>query len=115
MADERIEHPFDKQFDLEREIQLEGARNPDNYKMPDGRTLTQVRQDLENQHKEEYKEETAMIQDTTRKASHPELVKGDKLVMTSAGTIVDVTPSPKKEDPSAPPPPPPIPPPPPTE
>jgi hypothetical protein len=38
-------HPLDRQNAIERDIQLKGSKDPDNFKMPDGRTLAEVRQD----------------------------------------------------------------------
>jgi hypothetical protein len=84
-------HPFDKQYAIERDIQLKGAKDPDNFKMLDGRTLTEVRNDLREQQDAEYKKELQMVAARTREQSAAELQKGKDLEMTSNGSIVDVT------------------------
>lgn len=85
-------HPLDRQNQLEREIQLEGSKDPDNYRMPDGRTLTEVRQELQKIQDAEYQEELKMVASRTRELSISSFQKtGEKLVMTPTGSIVDVT------------------------
>ena len=83
-------HPLDKQNALERDIQLNGPKDPDNYRMPDGRTLSEVRKHLDDQHKKEFETETEMILARTRELS-PTSHVGENLVMTKAGNIIDVT------------------------
>lgn len=110
-------HPLDEQNAIERKIQLEGPQDPDNFRMPDGRTLTQVRQELHEKHTQEFKEEDEALRARSRELSRPEFSKGGKLVMTSVGNILDVT-EPKKVEKTevtTPQPPPTTPPPPPTE
>lgn len=84
-------HPLDEQNSIERKIQLEGPQDPDNFRMPDGRTLTQVRQELHDKHVEEFKKDDETLRAVNRELTRPELNKGGKLVMTSAGNIIDVT------------------------
>lgn len=91
-------HPLDKQNALERAIQLEGSKDPDNFKMPDGRSLGDVRRANEEIHYEEFLEESKMIARRTREVSIPEFSKGKDLVMTRAGSLIDVTPSPVNKD-----------------
>ena len=100
MPDETKEaaHPLDRQNAIERAIQLEGPENPDEFKMPDGRTLTEVRQSNAEIHAKEFLEENKMIGRRTRELSIPEFSKGKDLVMTPAGNIVDVTPPPIPEE-----------------
>jgi hypothetical protein len=88
-------HPLDEQNAIERKIQLEGPRDPDNFRMPDGRTLTEVRTALNDQHKSEFKENDEKSRLRSRELSLPELSKGEKLVMTTTGSVIDVT-EPKK-------------------
>lgn len=97
MDEERVEHPLDRQNAIEREIQLRGSKDPDNFEMPDGKTLTEVRKSLQERHDQEYREETAMIGKTTREASLPEFKKGKDLAVTPTGVIIDVTEPPKVE------------------
>jgi hypothetical protein len=94
MADE---HPLERQNAIERAIQLEGPKDPDNFKMPDGRTLTAVRQANEEKHQDEFLDEAKMLGARTRELSIPEFSKGKNLVMTSVGNLVDVTPPPAVE------------------
>lgn len=92
MADNKeFVHPLDRQNALERAIQLEGSKDPDNFKMPDGRTLTEVRQSNYAVESANYQEEIRMVAQRTREQSIPEFQKGDKLVMTSTGNLIDVT------------------------
>ena len=95
MAD--VKHPLDEQNAIERKIQLEGPRDPDNFKMPDGRTLTEVRRSLNEKHTKEFKEEDQMVRARSRELSNPELSKGEKRIVTEAGNIIDVT-EPKKPE-----------------
>lgn len=88
-------HPLDEQNAIERKIQLEGPQDPENFRMPDGRTLADVRRDLYDKHTKEFKEDDNALRAHSRKLSRPEFSKGGKLVMTSAGNIIDVT-EPKK-------------------
>lgn len=93
MAEDKVEtgHPLDRQNAIERAIQLDGPKDPDNFKMPDGRTLTEVREANLATQDAEYQEELQMIAARTREQSVAELQKGEKLVMTPTGSIVDVT------------------------
>lgn len=87
-------HPLDRQNTLERDIQLKGAQDPDNFKMPDGRTLSEVRQTNQDRQEKEFQEEIQMVARRTREQSIVEFQKGGdkgKLVMTPGGSIVDVT------------------------
>lgn len=90
-------HPLDEQNAIERKIQLEGPKDPDNFRMPDGRTLTEVRTALNDQHKAEFKENDEKSRLRSRELSLPELSKGGNLVMTGAGNIIDVTEPKEKE------------------
>ena len=91
-------HPLDRQNAIERAIQLEGSKDPDNFKMPDGRTLTEVRQSNDEIHRKEFQEDSRMIARRTREMSIPEFTKGKDLVVTKAGNIVDVTTPPPIEE-----------------
>lgn len=84
-------HPLDRQNEIERAIQLEGAQDPDNFKMPDGRTLSEVRQANQQIEDKEYQEEARMVARRTREQSISGIQKGDKLVMTQVGNIIDIT------------------------
>jgi hypothetical protein len=97
MADEKFEHPLDRQNAIEREIQLEGPKDPENFKMPDGRTLAEVRQANEEIHQKEFIDEAKMIGARTREMSAGGLTKGKNLVVSSVGNIIDVTPPPEIE------------------
>lgn len=96
MPDEKFEHPLETQNAIERKIQLEGSKDPENFKMPDGRTLSEVRKTLQDQHQKEFVTEAKTIGRTTREMS-PVLNKGKDLVMTGPGNIIDVTEPPKSE------------------
>ena len=91
-------HPLDRQNALERAIQLEGSKDPSKFKMPDGRTLAEVRQSNEVTQQKEYQEETMMIARRTREMSIPEFSKGKDLVVTQVGNIIDVTAPPPIKD-----------------
>ncbi len=56
--------------ELERKIQLEGAADPDNYKMPDGRTLSEVRTANYDRETEEGKESTRVNEQRMREQYH---------------------------------------------
>lgn len=99
VEEKEIGHPLDRQNAIERDIQLKGGQDPDNFKMPDGRTLAQVRQANQVIQDAEYQEEIQMLARRTREQSIPEFQKGKNLVMTSAGNIIDVTESVVSEDP----------------
>lgn len=98
MVDEKdAGHPLDRQNEIERAIQLEGPKDPDKFKMPDGRSLTEVRQANQAAQVAEYQEEIKMVSQRTREQSIPEFQKGEKLVMTKSGNLIDVT-EPKESD-----------------
>lgn len=84
-------HPLDRQNAIERAIQLEGPKDPDKFKMPDGRSLTEVREANQQAEDAEYQEEVKMLAERTREQSIAEYSKGGELVMTKAGNIIDVT------------------------
>jgi hypothetical protein len=96
--DQKAGHPLDNQNRIERAIQLEGSKDPDKFKMPDGRTLTEVRNDVAILHADEYQKEIQMVAHRTRESSIPEFTKGKDLVMTRVGNLVDVTSPPPIED-----------------
>jgi hypothetical protein len=90
-------HPLDRQNAIERDIQLKGSKDPDNFKMPDGRTLAEVRQDNQKKQDEDYQNEIRMVAQRTREQSIAEFQKGQNLSMTPAGNIIDVT-EPKRSE-----------------
>lgn len=91
MAETEFKHPLDEQNAIERRIQLEGSRDPDHFTMPDGRTLTQVRQELDKQHREEAKNDSEAFEESSRNQSMAEFKRGGSLGITRAGNIVDTT------------------------
>ncbi len=92
MAEEiKDEHPLARQNSIERAIQLEGPKDPDKFKMPDGRSLTEVRKANQETEDVEYQDEVKMLAERTREQSIGEYSKGEKLVMTKAGNLIDVT------------------------
>lgn len=46
MADEKELSPLEKANAIERDIALNGPKDPDKFKMPDGRTLSETRQQM---------------------------------------------------------------------
>lgn len=84
-------HPLDRQNAIERSIQIEGSKDPEHFKMPDGRTLAEVQRANRTSEDAEYQDEIQMLAQRTREQSMPEFQKGKKLVMTSVGNLVDVT------------------------
>lgn len=84
-------HPLDQQNALERKIQLEGSKDPDNFKMPDGRTLSEVRRSNQELEDKEYQEEARMVARRAREQSASTLQKGKKLAITSTGNLLDTT------------------------
>jgi hypothetical protein len=84
-------HPLDRQNAIERDIQLNGPKDPDHFKMPDGRTLSEVREANDETQSAEYQEEIQMLANRTREQSITGLQKGGKLVMTKPGNLIDIT------------------------
>jgi len=90
-------HPLDQQNAIERAIQLEGNLDPDNFKFPDGRTLSEVRQANQEAQAAEYQKEIQMVASRTREQSAAEFQKGKSQVVDAAGNIIDNT-EPVKSD-----------------
>lgn len=92
-----VPHPLDKQNELEREIQLEGSKDPENYKMLDGRTLAEVQKANNTVMEAEGKAEVKLDAKQTKAISEPEYTKTGELVMTKVGNIIDVSEPPPLE------------------
>jgi len=92
-----VPHPLDKQNELEREIQLEGSKDPENYKMLDGRTLAEVQKANTTVGEAEGEVEHVRDAKQTKEISMPEYTKTGELVMTKVGNIVDVSEPPPLE------------------
>jgi hypothetical protein len=92
-----VPHPLDKQNELEREIQLVGSQDPENYKMLDGRTLAEVQKANEAVSNVEGEAEHVKDAKQTREISIPEYTKTGELVMTKVGNILDVSEPPPLE------------------
>src|SRR5690349_13527283 len=83
-----MSHPLDEQNKLERRIQLEGNADPDHFKMPDGRTLTEVRQSNEKSQSEEYKKKAEAATELAREQSFESRDPIGKPVVNKTGTIL---------------------------
>jgi hypothetical protein len=68
----------------EREIQLKGRQDPENYQMPDGRTLSEVRQELYEAHQKEAVESNK----TQLKRVREQSVEGDPLYAEGASVVM---------------------------
>ena len=94
------EHPLKKQYDLERRIQLEGRRNPKEFKMSETQTLHDVQQANLKTQTEEGKKDAENFRDRMVEQSQAGLRKGESLGMNKQGVILDLTTPPKPEEPA---------------